>query len=140
MSTHESGASYSKVKVGSERSFGIVFAAVFALIGVWPWLFGRSPRLWALALAAIFLAAAFAAPKLLAPLNRLWFRFGLLLHRVVNPIVMAFLYFGAVVPTGLVLKALRKDLLRLSLDKSAATYWIERNPPGPRRGSMQKQF
>lgn len=127
--------------MGSERSFGLVFTVVFTVIGVWPWLFGGAPvRLWALAVAILFLGLTFLAPKILSPLNRLWFRFGLLLHRVVNPIVMALIYYGAIVPTGLLLKAFGKDLLRLKRAPDAQTYWIAREPPGPERGSMSKQF
>jgi hypothetical protein len=139
-STHESVASYSAVKVASERSFGLVFAGFFAIVGVWPWLMGGELRLWAIGLAAAFLLVAFAAPRLLAPLNRLWARLGRFLHHIVNPVIMAFIYFGALVPTALVLKAKRKDLLRLTRDKSARSYWIVREPPGPARGSMSKQF
>lgn len=127
--------------MGSERSFGLVFTVVFTVIGVWPWLFRGAPvRLWALAVAILFLGLTFLAPKILSPLNRLWFRFGLLLHRVVNPIVMALIYYGAIVPTGLLLKAFGKDLLRLKRAPDAQTYWIAREPPGPERGSMSKQF
>jgi hypothetical protein len=140
MSTHESAVAHSKVKISSDRSFGVVFGVVFALIGLWPLLRDGNPRLWALGLAAAFLLVAFTKPQLLAPLNRLWARFGLLLHHIVNPVIMAFIYFGAVVPTGLVLRAMRKDLLRLKRDSAAKSYWIVREPPGPSSGSMAKQF
>lgn len=129
-----------KVTAGSERSFGIVFACVFALIGVVPWLLGHGLRLWALIVAAIFLAAAYLAPALLSPLNRLWFRFGVLLHHVVNPVVMALIFYGAVLPTGLLVRAMRKDLLRLKRDPQAESYWIKREPPGPAPDSMTRQF
>lgn len=129
-----------KVTAGSERSFGLVFACVFALIGVVPWTLGHGLRSWALIVAAIFLAAAYLAPALLAPLNKLWFRFGLLLHNVVNPIVMALIFYGAVLPTGLMVRAMRKDLLRLKRDPQAQSYWIKREPPGPAPDSMTRQF
>ncbi len=129
-----------KVTAGSERSFGIVFACVFALIGVVPWLLGHGLRLWALIVAAIFLAAAYLAPALLAPLNKLWFRFGMLLHHVVNPVIMALIFYGAVLPTGLLVRAMRKDLLRLKRDPRAESYWIKREPPGPAPDSMTRQF
>jgi predicted membrane metal-binding protein len=128
-------------KASSEKSFGLTFAVVFAIIGLWPVVFhGSSPYVWALALTAVFAAAAFLAPKVLSPLNRLWFRFGMALHHIVNPLVMAVLYYGAVVPMGLLLRATGKDLLRLSDDRSAASYWVRRNPPGPAPDSMPKQF
>jgi hypothetical protein len=140
MSNTETVVAYRAVTRGSDRSFGIVFACVFALIGLWPMLHGSAPRLWALAVAAACLAAGLLRPQFLSPLNRLWFRFGLLLHHVVNPVLMLLIYYGAVVPTGLVLRALGKDVLRLKLDRTAASYWIIREPPGPAMGSMEKQF
>ena len=129
-----------KVTVGSERSFGIVFACVFALIGLVPLLLGHGFRIWALVIAAAFLAAAYLAPRLLTPLNRLWFKFGLLLHHIVNPIVMALIFFGAVLPTAIMVRLFGKDLLRLKRDASAKSYWIERTPPGPEPESMTRQF
>ncbi len=129
-----------KVVVGSERAFGIVFACVFAIIAGWPLLRGTAPRWWAVALAAAFLGAALVAPRALRPLNLLWFRFGILLHHVVNPVIMGLLFFVAIVPTAVVLKLRGKDLLRLKRDPSATSYWIVREPPGPAPGSMSKQF
>jgi hypothetical protein len=127
--------------MGSERSFGVTFAALFAVFGFWPLLFhSEMPRWWALAVSIVFLVSALAAPRLLAPLNTLWFKFGLLLHNIVNPILMALIYFGAIVPTGLMLRMARKDLLRLEWDSTAESYWIMRDPPGPLAGTMTKQF
>jgi Saxitoxin biosynthesis operon protein SxtJ len=136
------------VKMGSDRGFGFVFAAVFALIGAWPALrFGWAPRidpacvrLWALGIGAAFLSVALVAPALLHRLNRLWFAFGLLLGRVMTPIVMGFVFVLAVVPTGLVMRWRGKDLLGLSLDRARKSYWIVRDPPGPARDSMVNQF
>jgi hypothetical protein len=124
----------------SERAFGIVFTVVFALIGLAPVVSGARPRVWALVFAAAFLAAAKLRPRLLSPLNAVWFQFGLLLHHIVNPLIMFVIYCGAVIPTGLVLKALGKDPLRLKLDRRATSYWIVREPPGPAAGTMRKQF
>jgi hypothetical protein len=90
--------------------------------------------------AALFLAAALLRPALLNPLNRLWLKFGLLLHRVVNPIVMGLLFYGTVWPTGLVMRALGKDLLRLKRQPEAHSYWIVRAPPGPAPETMKDQF
>ncbi len=129
-----------KLVAGSERSFGVVFACVFTLIGIVPWLLGHGLRSWALIVAVIFLAAAYLAPRLLTPLNRLWFRFGLLLHHIVNPVIMALIFYGAVLPTGLAVRAFGKDLLRLRRDPQAESYWIEREPPGPAPESMTRQF
>jgi len=140
MSTNEPAISHRVVVRGSDRAFGIVFAVVFAIIGLWPLLSGRGLRLWALGIACLFLAVALLAPWLLAPLNRIWFRFGLVLHHIVNPVVMGLVYYFAVVPMGLILKARGKDLLRLKRDPEAPTYWIAREPPGPAPGSMSRQF
>jgi predicted membrane metal-binding protein len=140
MAMNEPILSHRKISVGSDRNFGIVFAVVFTLIGVLPSLHGGEIRWWALVIAAAFGVCAFFAPRLLQPLNRLWFRFGLLLHHVVNPVVMALVYYGAVVPMGLLLKAFGKDLLRLKREPEAASYWIMREPPAPPPGSMAKQF
>ncbi len=140
MSTNESAVSHRKVTESSDRSFGLVFAAVFAVIGFWPWLVGRQPRLWAVALAALFLAAALLFPRLLGPLSFLWKKLGLALHHITNPIIMGVVYCVGIVPMGLLLRAMGKDLLRLKWDRAASSYWIIREPPGPRRGSMSKQF
>lgn len=128
------------VKAGSERAFGLVFAAVFALIGFWPLASAGGVRFWALVVAAAFLAAALLAPGVLKPLNRAWFAFGMLLHKIVNPLVMAFLFFTTVTPIALLMRLLGKDPLRLKLDRAAKSYWIERTPPGPEPDSMRRQF
>jgi hypothetical protein len=122
------------VRIGSERSFGLVFAGLFAIVAIYPSLSGGPVRVWALIMAAAFLVAGFGAPRLLAPLNRLWFRFGLALGKVMTPLIMAVLFVMAVVPTGLVLRLLRKDPLRLRLEPAARTYWEPRKTqPGPMR-------
>lgn len=128
------------VKAGSERAFGLVFAAVFALIGLWPLLSASGVRLWALIVAALFLAAAFLAPAALKPLNRVWFGFGMLLHKIVSPLVMALLFFTTVTPIALLMRVAGKDPLRLKFDRAARSYWIERTPPGPEPDSMRRQF
>ena len=136
------------VKMGSDRGFGLVFAAAFALIGVWPalelgWIPRLDPaslRLWALVIAGAFLGLAFAAPALLNPLNRLWFAFGLLLSKVMTPVVLGLLYALTVVPTGLIMRLRGRDLLSLRIDKARKSYWIVREPPGPARGTMSNQF
>lgn len=128
---------HAKVKMGSERGFGFVFAAVFTIIAIWPLLSESTVRYWALGIAVVFAVAALAAPRVLAPLNKLWFKFGMLLGAVVAPIVMFLLFLLAVTPTAIVMRALGKDLLRQKLDKPAASYWINRKEPV---GSMQNQF
>jgi hypothetical protein len=137
--TNEPVVSHRKVTAGSDRSFAFVFAAFFALVALFPLLSGRMPRWWAVAAAAAFAAIGIAAPRLLHPLNRLWFTFGLVLHRIVSPVIMAVMFFGVVLPTLLV-RAFGKDLLRLKRDPAAKSYWIARDPPAPEPGSMSKQF
>ena len=140
MDTHERLAQDETVAIGSDRGFGIVFAVVFTAIGLLPLIRGEPPRGWSLAIAGAFLAVTLVKPAWLAPLNTLWFRFGLLLQRVVHPIVLAVIYFAVVTPTGLIMRALGKDPLRLRFDPDATSYWIPRDPPGPEPESMKNQF
>jgi hypothetical protein len=140
MPTNEPVVSHKKVVMGSNRSFGLVFAAFFFIVALLPLIHGRPLRWWLLIVAAAFAAAAFFAPRLLQPLNLLWFKLGLLLHRVVNPVVMALMFYGAILPMALLLRRLGKDLLRLKHEPEATSYWIPREPPAPAPGSMSKQF
>jgi hypothetical protein len=139
-STHESFSRDEEIVAGSDRSFGFVMAGAFVVVSllnfwhagrIWPWTTG---------LAALFLLAALLRPAVLNPLNRIWLKFGLLLHRIVNPVIMALLFYGTVLPTGLVMRAMGKDLLRLKRDPDAASYWIVRTPAGPAPETMKDQF
>ena len=129
-----------EVRRSSDRSFGVVFAAAFLVIALFPLVRGGEPRLWALAVAAAFLGAALIRPALLAPLNRLWFRFGLLLGRVTNPLIMGLVFFLVITPMAMIMRLRGKDPLRLRPDREAKSYWIERVPPGPAPASMTNQF
>jgi hypothetical protein len=124
----------------SDRSFGLVFTGLFLVIALAPVLHDRPVRIWSLAVAAAFLGVALGRPSLLAPLNRLWTRFGLLLHRVVNPIVMGAIFYLAITPFGVAMRLVGKDPLRRRFDRAAASYWIDRAPPGPSPQSMSNQF
>ena len=137
---HENLHRDAKVTGSSDRAFGLVFAAVFAIVGAWPMFRGGEPRPWAFALGACFLAAALARPAVLAPLNRVWFRVGMLLHRVTSPLVLGLIFFGAVAPTGLVMRLLRRRPLALEMDHAASSYWVPRDPPGPAPDTMTRQF
>lgn len=137
---HESFERRDDVRGSSDRSFGFVFAVVFAAIGLLPLIVGGGVRLWALAIGGGFLLVALALPRVLAPLNRLWLKFGLLLHKIVSPIVLGIMFYGVVTPTGLLMRALGKDPLRLKFERQSASYWIERVPPGPPPESMKDQF
>lgn len=139
-SSHEDFHRKNRVSAGSERGFGIVFFFVFAIIGLWPLIAGGTPRLWSLGIAMAFLLVSLVRPGLLSPLNRAWFLFGLLLHRIVTPVVMGMVFFLTVTPTGLVMRLVGKDPLHRRLDPTAKTYWIERSPPGPDPQSMRNQF
>ena len=125
---------------GSNRTFGFVFTALFAIVGLWPLLGSSKPHQWVLIAAVIFLVVTIVLPRALAPLHWLWQRLGLLLHKITNPVLLGLIFFGAVVPTGLVMRALGKRPLRLAFDPEAKSYWILREPPGPSPNSMKKQF
>lgn len=140
MATHENLKSSNQVKIGSERSFGFVFAGFFLVLSVLPALHGRELRLWPLPLALAFLLVAQFRPDWLKPLNRLWFRFGLLLNELVSPLVMGALFFLLITPIALVGRLASKAFLDLAADPEASTYWIDRSPPGPPAGSMTNQF
>jgi len=137
---HESFERDEHAAGSSNRSFGLVFAVLFALIGLVPWFTHGSPRYWAVAVAAAFLLCALAFPGVLAPLNRLWLKLGALLHRIVSPIVLGFLFYIAITPMGVVMRMFGKDPLRLRREPDAATYWIDRTPPGPPPESLADQF
>jgi hypothetical protein len=137
---HEDFSRGEDIEGSSNRAFGIVFAVVFTLVAGWPLLSGQGLRWWAAAVSLAFLLAAFLAPDWLAALNRAWTRLGLLLGRIVSPIVLAILFFGAFTPFGLLMRLFRKDPLRTAFDRNAATYWIERVPPGPDPAGMKDQF
>jgi len=136
MAPNEPVVSHRKVVVGSDRSFGLIFAGFFALVALLPATHGAPIRWWALAVSGAFALIALTVPRVLHPLNRVWHALGLLLHHVVNPLVMAVMFYGAILPMALLLRALGKDLLRLKREPEATSYWIAREPPG----SMRKQF
>ncbi len=121
----------------SPKSFGIVFFIVFLIIALYPLITSEGLRIWALVTSFVFLLLAFVAPKTLSIPNMLWFKFGLLLGSIIAPIVMALVYFVSVLPTGLIMRLLGKDLLKQKLDKNVKSYWIERSMP---MGSMKNQF
>jgi hypothetical protein len=139
---HEDFAREQPVASGSERAFGLVIAAFFAIIALRPLLHDvhAAPLWWALAIAAALLLLAFAVPKALRPLNKLWARLGMLLSRLVTPIVLALLFYGVVTPVAVLMRLLDKDPLKLRPAPEAESYWIARPPPGPPPASMQQQF
>jgi hypothetical protein len=124
----------------SDRVFGLVFSVFWSVVALAPLIKGGPIRVWAVIFGAAFFLAALAMPTLLGPLNRLWQKFGRLLRSVTNPIVMAILFFSTVVPFGLIMRLLKRDVLGLKWERGLASYWIPRNPPGPRPDSMKDQF
>ena len=134
--------------VHSERSFGLVFAVLFLIIGLWPLIGWHAPRYWALVVSAAFGGVALTVPALLRPLNLLWFRFGLVLHRVMSVVILTLLFFVTVTPIAFIYRLLGKDPLRLKIDRRQGSreasreesYWVAREPPGPPPDSMANQF
>ncbi len=130
-------ANSKKIEQESEKSFGIVFSIVFLIVALYPLINSEGLRIWALVTSGVFLLLAFIVPKTLSIPNKLWFKFGVLLGSIIAPIVMAIVYFLTVLPTGLIMRLLGKDLLKQKLDKNAKSYWIKRSEP---MGSMKNQF
>lgn len=123
--------------MNQEKSFGVVFSIVFLIVALYPLVNSEEFRIWALIVSTVFLLLAFVVPQVLALPNKLWFKFGMLLGSIIAPIVMAIVYFLTVLPTGLIMRLLGKDLLKQKIDKNAKSYWIKRDEP---MGSMKNQF
>ena len=126
----------SDIKIGSNRSFGLVFFIVFLLISIYPIFNEGSIRLWSLLIAAIFLILGLLNSKLLTPPNKVWFKFGLILGKFISPIVMGVIFFGVVTPISFLMKVFGKDLLNLKYNNKPS-YWIEKNGP---KSKMKNQF
>jgi hypothetical protein len=137
---HESFQRSEEIQGSSNRALGLVFAAVFLIIGAFPLLHGGAVRIWSLAICLAFAVVALTVPSLLGPLNKIWTRFGLLLHHIVSPIVLGIMFFGVITPMGTLMRLIGKDQLRLRLDGKSETYWIERSPPGPKPDTFPDQF
>ncbi len=125
-----------ELKKSSNKSFGVVFFIVFIIIGFWPLLNHETYRLWAIFLSLIFLILGLINSKLLTPLNILWFKFGILLGKIVSPLIMGIIFFAIVTPIAIIMKLLKKDLLNLKFNK-AKSYWIEKNK---QKSKMENQF
>ena len=137
---HEDLSRDEQVEGSSDRSFGLVFAAVFLVVACWPLFRWELPRWWALGIAVAFAIIAIWKSALLAVPNRLWTKLGVLLGKVVSPIALGILFYGVIAPIGAVMRLTGKDPLRLKLDSAADSYWIPRKPPGPPPDSMGNQF
>ena len=124
----------------SNRVFGWVFGVIFAIIGLLPFAHRAAPRVWALVLSGLCGVLAVVFPQALAGPNRLWTRFGLLLHAVTNPVALFLIYVLAVAPMGLLMRLLGKDLLSLSYNEGSRSYWIIRDPPGRSDTGLKNQY
>ena len=126
----------SKIKIGSNKSFGIVFFTVFLIIAIWPLLNGNDIKYWSLIISIVFLILGILNSKILTPLNKIWFKIGILLGNVISPIIMSIIFFLVVTPTSFIMKILGKDLLNLKKN-TKNSYWIEKRNQNSR---MKNQF
>ena len=125
-----------KLKPGSNRSFGLVFFVVFLLIALYPLLNNNTVNIVLLVTSIVFLILGLVNSKLLSPLNFLWFKFGILIGKLISPLIMGFIFFLVVTPIGLLMKLFRKDLLNLKFNNKE-TYWIKKEPE---KLNMKDQF
>ena len=124
------------IKLPSNRNFGVVFFIVFLIIALWPLLKQNEIRIWSLIISFIFFVLGLINSRLLTPLNKLWFKFGILLGNIISPIVMGIVFFLVVTPTGLIMRFFRKDILKLKKNTSDS-YWINKDDTN---SSMKNQF
>ena len=124
------------IKISSNRSFGIVFFIVFLLIALYPLSHNEEIRVWSSIISLIFLVLGLLNSKILTPLNKLWFKFGILLSKIISPLIMGIIFFLVVTPIGLLMRILGKDLLNLKYNNNQS-YWVEKNGPKSR---MRNQF
>ena len=124
------------IKISSNRNFGIVFFVVFLLIALYPLTYGGEIRIWSLIISTIFLILGLLNSKILTPLNKIWFKFGILLGKIVSPLIMGIIFFLVVTPIGLIMILLGKDVLNLKYNNNKS-YWIEKNGP---KSKMKNQF
>lgn len=125
-----------ELKIGSNRSFGIIFFVVFMIIALWPLLNSENVRIWSLILSIIFFFLGILNSNLLTPLNKLWMKFGLLLGKVISPAVLAVIFFGVVTPTGLIMRIFGKDILKLNKNNNHS-YWEDKDNSN---NNMNNQF
>ncbi len=124
------------IKIGSNRNFGIVFFIVFLLIALYPLTYGGEIRIWSSIISLIFLVLGLLNSKILAPLNKLWFKFGIFLGKIISPLIMGIIFFLVVTPIGLLMRLLGKDLLNLKYNDNKS-YWVKKDGP---KSKMKNQF
>ena len=125
-----------EVKIGSNKSFGIVFFVVFLIISLYPIINNESIRLWSLIISLTFLILGIINSSLLSPLNKLWFKFGIFLGKIISPVIMGIIFFLVVTPIGIIMRLIGKDVLNLKYNNSKS-YWIEKTGP---KSKMKNQF
>lgn len=140
MSSHEVIHSADDIAPGSDRSFGLIVGGILVAIAVYQYFKGAGWFLYVGAPGLVLMLMALALPRALRPLNIAWTRLGILLGRIVTPVVMFLVYIIAVVPVGILLKLTGKDLLRLKKGSHSTSFWVERQPPGPPPESLKDQF
>ena len=124
------------IKLGSNRSFGVVFFVVFLLIALYPLTNSEGIIVWSVIISFIFLVLGLLNSKILTPLNKIWFKFGIILGEIISPLIMGIIFFLVVTPIGLLMRIFGKDVLNLKYNKNQ-TYWIEKNGP---KSKMKNQF
>ena len=124
------------IKISSNKSFGIVFFVIFLLIAIYPLTNGGDIRIWSGIISFIFLVLGLLNSSILTPLNKIWFKFGIILGKIISPVIMAIIFFLVVTPTGLIMRILRKDILNLKYNQNKS-YWIEKEGP---KSKMKNQF
>ena len=125
-----------EIKISSNRNFGVVFFVVFFLIALYPLTYDEGIRTWSIIISLFFLILGLLNSKILNPLNKLWFKFGIILGKIISPLIMGIIYFLVVTPTGLIMRLLRKDILNLKYKKDKS-YWIKKNE---KKNNMKNQF
>ena len=126
-----------KIKVSSNRSFGIIFCIVFLIIAFYPLINSEEIRIWSIIVSLIFLLLGLINSQILTPLNKIWFKFGIFLGKIVSPLVMGIIFFLVVTPTGFLMKLFKKDILNLKFKSINKSYWIKKNGP---KSKMKNQF
>jgi len=124
------------IKIGSNKSFGVVFSIVFLIVALYPVLNNNSIRTWSIILSLIFLILGLLNSPILSPLNKIWFYFGIFLGKIVSPLIMAIIFFIVVTPIGFIMRLLKKDILNLSFNNNKS-YWIKKDGP---KSKMKNQF
>lgn len=124
------------LKQGSNRNFGLVFFIVFLIVATYPLLNDQNMRIWSAVLSLLFLILGLINSKILSPLNKIWFKFGIYLGKIISPLIMCIIFFFIVTPIALLMRLLKKDLLNLKFNKSKS-YWINKND---HKSEMKNQF